>query len=505
MSSKLNYAKWDNLELSDDSDIEVHPNVDKKSFIRWKQRDIHEKREMRKVRRSQLEAETRTNTDVTPVLKQLKENVSKDGPPFYSREVARLSAGRAERGNKDGPEGPTLDDMVLSLLLQINEEPQVKSAAGDTSVLSERLVEALQSTLEKLAKRQQEIDAELREMDAEDRKKITSDSLHEGFSSGYVAHDDDDEPPKPKPAAKTTQHIETLNAPSTGPSAPAAPASEERDGGYEQDDEDAPELTPTMKEFLRVPSALEPLPLSTQALPNDFRAEKHLRMNAFEATFHFLGSHKELLRESYGTTDALMVEAFQAQIAGKPARARHCLEKGLLVQYCNKLGRDGVSLFFKRMLQADGRAAFVFVNDVLQTYARVVSRASQLAQERASGGDEPQEQIQLMTENPDTVISFQIPDGPPPDHITLEGEGAEQMDPEMVRQFLQRRWDIFQSFDEPFRKALETQQLDQVNKVLGAMPLDKAEKVVGDLQESGILNFKSTEVRLPHRYQTIAH
>ena len=79
------------------------------------------------------------------------------------------------------------------------------------------------------------------------------------------------------------------------------------------------------------------------------------------------------------------------------------------------------------------------------------------------------------------------------------------MDPEMVRQFLQRRWDIFQSFDEPFRKALETQQLDQVNKVLGAMPLDKAEKVVGDLQESGILNFKSTEVRLPHRYQTIAH
>src|SRR3954470_3402861 len=43
----IDYSKWDNLEISDDSDVEVHPNVDKKSFIKWKQRDIHEKREQR--------------------------------------------------------------------------------------------------------------------------------------------------------------------------------------------------------------------------------------------------------------------------------------------------------------------------------------------------------------------------------------------------------------------------------------------------------------------------
>ena len=43
----IDYSKWDKIELSDDSDVEVHPNVDKRSFIRWKQRDIHEKRQQR--------------------------------------------------------------------------------------------------------------------------------------------------------------------------------------------------------------------------------------------------------------------------------------------------------------------------------------------------------------------------------------------------------------------------------------------------------------------------
>src|SRR5271163_3043715 len=44
----VDYSKWDSLELSDDSDIEVHPNVDKKSFIRAKQNQIHQQRQQRR-------------------------------------------------------------------------------------------------------------------------------------------------------------------------------------------------------------------------------------------------------------------------------------------------------------------------------------------------------------------------------------------------------------------------------------------------------------------------
>ena len=72
MVGKLNYSKWDNLELSDDSDIEVHPNVDKKSFIRWKQQDIHQKREERKAEMQGLRREEEINNILSPMLEKVR-------------------------------------------------------------------------------------------------------------------------------------------------------------------------------------------------------------------------------------------------------------------------------------------------------------------------------------------------------------------------------------------------------------------------------------------------
>ncbi|KAJ1498189.1 hsp90 co-chaperone Cdc37, partial [Coelomomyces lativittatus] len=46
--SKIDYSRWNNIELSDDEDIEGHPNVDKKSLIRWRQQKIHQEREDRR-------------------------------------------------------------------------------------------------------------------------------------------------------------------------------------------------------------------------------------------------------------------------------------------------------------------------------------------------------------------------------------------------------------------------------------------------------------------------
>lgn len=62
-----------------------------------------------------------------------------------------------------------------------------------------------------------------------------------------------------------------------------------------------------------------------------------------------ISSDPTLLSEEAG--DALLVEAFSAAMKGTKEgaeRARNCVEKALVGQYCRSLGRDGVALFFQR-------------------------------------------------------------------------------------------------------------------------------------------------------------
>lgn len=144
-------------------------------------------------------------------------------------------------------------------------------------------------------------------------------------------------------------------------------------------------------------------------------------------------------------------------------------------------------------LNKDNPAAIrVFTEDVEKTFNRIVERAATYASQPDT--EENREAIQLVATDPSTTISFEVPDGPPPEHLTIEGEGAEELDVEQVREFLQRKWDIFQSFPKNLRKALETRSLDEVNKVLEKMQVDEATEIVRKLDEGGILSFQSSEI-----------
>ena len=147
-----------------------------------------------------------------------------------------------------------------------------------------------------------------------------------------------------------------------------------------------------------------------------------------------------------------------------------------------------------RMITGDKRASSVFVDDVEKTYAHLVSRvAASQAESAAEGGGT--EQIQLVPENPEQTISFNVPEGPPPENLVLEGPGTEDLDIEEVRRVLQLRWDVFQGFSEQLRNALREGSLESVNKALGAMPVDEAESIVSRLDMAGILNFAEGGVR----------
>lgn len=147
----------------------------------------------------------------------------------------------------------------------------------------------------------------------------------------------------------------------------------------------------------------------------------------------------------------------------------------------------------RRMIANDHRAVPVFEKDVLDTYAHLVERVRISKAEEAAAGSG--EQIQLVPESPGHTISFNVPDGPPPENLVLEGPGMEDYDVEEVRRALQMRWDVFQAFKPEMQEALKSQKLDEVNKVLGDMKVEDAEELVRMLDMAGILNFGEHGVR----------
>ncbi|GJE88379.1 hsp90 co-chaperone Cdc37 [Phanerochaete sordida] len=467
----LNYSKWDNLELSDDSDIEGHPNVDKKSLIRWKQRDIHEKREMRKLHIAQLQADIACNEILEPRLHQIVADVEAKGPAEFSSLVERFKTNPSpEKPPTNAPQQITYDEMLLTLMLKVWEEAKKDGAEKDDPRLGEVLVKSLKKHIEELEKHQEKLRKELAQEEAEQKKKITSDDIHEGFESHYV-------PPKPAPppvknaiasgssSKKTTStEIEVLNP--RGVAASQDSLASSSGGAAEELDENAelPELTPSLEAFSRLP------------------------VRGYEQSWEFIKQHRDVVVP--GASDALLVAAFTAQSEGKGTYAKQCVHQSLLLQYCDKLGKDGVSIFFKRMMTGDPRALGVFEKDVEDTYAHLCERV-RISKAEAEAG---QEQIQLMPENPAQSITFNVPDGPPPEHIELEGDLAD-VNIEDVRRALQMRWDVFQGFPAAFQDALRSQSLDQVNKVLGAMKVDEAEQIVQMLDMAGILSFSEHGVR----------
>ncbi|KAH8113509.1 hsp90-like protein [Phellopilus nigrolimitatus] len=470
----LNYSKWDALELSDDSDIEGHPNVDHRSLVNWKRRDIHEKRAMRNQKIADIKAEVACNDVLLPRLRTITEEVhgAPDGPAQFSRIVEQLKTNPSPQAPEtDSPHKLTYDEMILSLLLKVFEDAKEKGVDKNDERLREVLIANLKGHVAKLGERQEELKKDLEKEEEERTKKITSESIHDGYDSHYV-------PPKPEPAAvkggkstktKTATNIEVLNPKAVEAVQVADLAAKNTPTPTSDDEDELPEMTPTLEAFSRLP------------------------LRGYDQSFHFIQEHRDVYVP--GASDALLVAAFTAQTRGETVYAKKCVHQSLLLQYCEKLGVDGVRLFFKRMTSGDPRAEAVFLKDVEDTHAHIITRVKAAKEEEAAAIANGGEQIQLVPENPDQHISFIVPDGPPPQDLRLEGPGMEDLDIEEVRKALQLRWDVFDGFSDDLKEALRSQSLEEVNKVLGKMKVEDAENVVGLLDTGGILNFAEGGIR----------
>lgn len=439
----VDYSKWDALELSDDSDIEVHPNVDKRSFIRAKQNQIHAERQQRRHQIETLKYERVINDSlikrISSLLSSLKAHAA-DAQTRNPGEVAfqAVMESAASLDPKDDqppprPEGvhgseeplPSYTKMMATLLDQVNkalDEKKVEQGERYAAMVAE-----IEDHLSKVEGLQKDLLKKLDELEKQEHSKITSESIHTGFDSSHVNKAKADESKK--------NSVELLNPGFSAGASSSSPASTSNPDAaakhdVDLDDEDV-SASPDARKF----AAIAP--------------------ESYRESLSFLSSHPHILTER--ETDGLLVLAFDAQLEGKDSFARQCVHQALLLQYCRALGRDGVALFFKRITTPGHQARDIFYRDVQETYHKIRTRAAEIRAQRAAEGEggEGVEQIQLHAVEPGTVINIRIPE-----------VGTEERK-------------IYEGFKPEMRAALETGSLDEVNKVLGQMKVEEAEELVG--------------------------
>ncbi|KAF4981553.1 hypothetical protein FZEAL_2662 [Fusarium zealandicum] len=448
----VDYSKWDALELSDDSDIEVHPNVDKKSFIRAKQNQIHQERQHRKLQIETLKYERIVNDGlikrISGLLASLRARASEAAtatrdPAELAFQAVMESAGNPKDDKPPPPpegvhteekEQPSYTKMMAALLDQVNKALDEKNPENRY----EAMVAEIQTHEDKVENLQKDLVLKLEELLQEEGRKITSEGIHTGFDSSHVAKS------KPTDQKQESTEVELLNPAFSGAASSSGSGKQEDKVG---DDDAEIEASPAGKRFGLIK-------------PNDL-----------SGSLQFLSQTPRVLAER--ETDGLLVLAFDAALENKDELSKQYVHQALLLQYCRALGKDGVGLFFKRITTKGHQAQDVFYKDVQDTYMKIRTRSKEILAERAKEGEtEGVEQIQLHAVEPGTVIQITVPE-------------ADSQDPEE-----QEARKIFEGFKPEMRKALESGDLDKVNKVLGEMPVAEAEEVVGSFAMGNILSLE---------------
>ena len=339
----VDYSKWDALELSDDSDFEPHPNVDKRSFIRAKQNQIHQQRAERKHQIETLKYERMINDGllrrIDTLLAELRSHESevKDRNAFlYQALIA--SAGDADDDEAPPPpggvhskEGPVRYSQMMGSLAD-----QVKKEVEGEEDWFHAFIKGVEGHRKKVTGLQKQLVEKLAELEKEETRKITSEHIRDGFNSTMVS--------KGSGSTTTNKTVEVLN-----PGALKKPPLNSMDStasGAEGDiDEDIGALQKNSSSSHAASEEDNEDSVEPTALGKQFAK---LKYGDYQACLAFISSHPEILTER--ETDGLLVEAFEAQMKGEETYAKLCVHQALLTQYCRALGRDGVGLFFKRYL-----------------------------------------------------------------------------------------------------------------------------------------------------------
>lgn len=185
----LDYSKWDNLELSDDSDIEVHPNVDKRSMIKWKQEAIHRERAERK---QKIEYLTGFVSQQQNVLKKVRELSSMlrtgDDKEGIQNVVKALDQQQKDADPNMMVPAPNKEAMNVTDVFAAMKA-QIATGLSQTSPaeVKKTLLERFDQTEATVQKATDEAAKELAKLEAESKKKLTSENMFKETANKTVS------------------------------------------------------------------------------------------------------------------------------------------------------------------------------------------------------------------------------------------------------------------------------------------------------------------------------
>lgn len=447
----IDYSKWDNIELSDDSDVEVHPNVDKKSFIRWKQRDIHEKRMQRQSQVKGLNVQQEMYTQLTKRVLQLlasKEDLSKKA----TRVSVLAGFDAAEKCLlEENPDTPTYNEMIEDLFEQVESDMEKAGETIDDTNLRQR-IQIHQAKIDSVLL---EIPGKLKELEEQDKEKITSEDYHEGWNSSFINKGDE--------KASTTM-VETINTPSTS-------ASVQR-GALDSNTSSAATTVTTTA--------------SAASSPED-------ELTLLEETVYFstlpLAKSKEyiLAHPKIATLqqkDALLISCFDLVLSNQISLAETKVRQAVLLQWVQpiiqpaaefsqmppKMRAEYLDKFFNNLIEdGENPAKIKFKEEVANMVKHIEHRCSLIAEEQLrEDGIEGVETIQLRSMN-GQELSVEVPPEDSPE------------------------WQVFKTLSPELRTAIESKSIDKVNEFLAHLSVEDAEEVLDTLGDAGVLNVEVIE------------
>ena len=204
---------------------------------------------------------------------------------------------------------PTYTKMMATLLDQVNKALDEKKIAQDKRYAG--MISEIGEHLKKVQDLQVELHKKLAELEKEETRKITSESIHTGFDSTFVNKS------TPEPKKESSSKLELLNPNYDASAASAIPKPSTTTADKTKDDDEI-NASPAARKFAEI-KASEP-----------------------RAAHDFLQRNPGILTEE--ETDGLLVLAFDAQLQGRDDYAQNAVHQALLLQYCRSLGRDGVAL-----------------------------------------------------------------------------------------------------------------------------------------------------------------